>query len=39
LGSLAENLRRSARQFKVPEKEQQELAALLVPLEKDVVDK
>jgi hemoglobin len=25
--------------FKVPDKEQQELAALLVPLEKDVVDK
>ena len=25
--------------FKVPEKEQQELAALLLPLEKDVVDK
>jgi hemoglobin len=25
--------------FKVPEKEQQELAALLMPLEKDVVDK
>jgi hypothetical protein len=25
--------------FKVPDKEQQELAALLLPLEKDVVDK
>ena len=25
--------------FKVPEKEQQELAALLLPLERDVVDK
>jgi len=25
--------------FKVPEKEQKELAALLAPLEKDIVDK
>jgi len=25
--------------FKVPEKEQQELAALLTPLEKDIVEK
>jgi hypothetical protein len=39
LGPHAANLRRGAQQIQSAEKEQKELAALLAPLEKDIVDK
>ena len=39
LGSFAQNFRRGPHKVQVPQKEQQELTALLLPMEKDIVEK